>query len=748
MVRASLCVSIAVAFFVLQGCGPAKVEPQLSLTARPRSIDSKTGKSVVAVSAFDALGKAGTGKVKVSSTAGSLAEGEELTLTAGEAETDFTCTRATDAACTGTITITAEWTSDGVKTTASVNVTITEPPVIDAGFDAGVIQPTDAGVVDAGFDISTVDGGTIGEYTVSLAFEKAVLLRGTGDSMRVTAHVAKTASPGVGVQGAPVVFTVTGGASYATTATPSKMATTDASGDAVVTLYVGTATSSVVVHAASFDSTAFVGVSVVNVAKIEYLSDPRTKSKLTIRSTGRDSSTAVFFKVTDSTSKPVPGIDVNFDIGVGSAAGCTVTNSARTDTDGIAQTILASGEARGAVTVKAVVAATAGSANELLAAAAFEVIIGRPSDGNFNVQCSRKVLAALQIVTPPRNDLSTTCTVSMSDRYGAILPFAVDVLWSAEAGLLQSSTQSDLLGRSTNTYGTGNNLPSPVEPFVGEPFDGTRNPRDMFATIIAATSGEEEFWDRAGDGGVGNGVWDPGEWFVDQPEPFVDSNDNGLYDNGEKFLDTERLDCATGIKLPKNNNWDGPNGCWDSTTLIWRSAHIVYSGNLALGTGESGPFLIFNPPSTVNNDSTVQVNFSWFDAHYNRLSNDNGTVSVTVRLIAGTRGGATVNNLDTGEAFGHTFSYYTARGTESAGAITETGTCNDADRITAPTSGERCFRRFKIAAWRTSPLAGSVLLVGPAVNNPESPSTSTFQLTGGNSYSTQVKQTFSVTYPK
>ena len=85
----------------LAACGPATVEPELTLTASPRTIDGVAQKSTVKMSAVDDKGKLGTGKVRVTSGAGSLKDGVEVDLLAGEGTTDFTCARATDVTCTG-----------------------------------------------------------------------------------------------------------------------------------------------------------------------------------------------------------------------------------------------------------------------------------------------------------------------------------------------------------------------------------------------------------------------------------------------------------------------------------------------------------------------------------------------------------------------------------------------------------------------------------------------------------------------
>jgi hypothetical protein len=88
------------------------------------------------------------------------------------------------------------------------------------------------------------------------------------------------------------------------------------------------------------------------------------------------------------------------------------------------------------------------------------------------------------------------------------------------------------------------------------------NPRDGIASVIAFTQGEEGFVDMNGDG-----IYSQGEPFVDLGEPFVDSNDNNVQDGEEFFLDVNN-----------NSIWDSPNGVWDSATTIWAETRIVYSG--------------------------------------------------------------------------------------------------------------------------------------------------------------------------
>jgi hypothetical protein len=146
-------------------------------------------------------------------------------------------------------------------------------------------------------------------------------------------------------------------------------------------------------------------------------------------------------------------------------------------------------------------------------------------------------------------------------------------------------------------------------------------------------AGEEEFADGSGTGstqGVKNGRWDPGEWFVDLGEPLVDRNDNGVWDAGEEFLDTERIDCANpSAPATKNNSWDGPNGCWDANTQIWRSIHIVYTGQLVQDFTLSPAQPATPDGFLVPVNGFVDVNFRWTDAYFNQLSLDNAGFTIT-----------------------------------------------------------------------------------------------------------------------
>jgi hypothetical protein len=198
---------------------------------------------------------------------------------------------------------------------------------------------------------------------------------------------------------------------------------------------------------------------------------------------------------------------------------------------------------------------------------------------NFTLQCPRYDIGGFE-----QTGLTMTCTVHGADVNGAYVPNS-KVIFKTEAGGVPASADfaedtSTGGGIATFTYRTQCKWPIDVSPLTGEPTNpcsfnsrcgatGTViesrkdcNPRDGLATLIAITTGSEEFTDLNGDG-----VWNSGEPFVDLPEPFVDANDDGLYNPGEEFYDANN-----------NGQWDGPNGQYDSNTAIWKEIKILWTG--------------------------------------------------------------------------------------------------------------------------------------------------------------------------
>lgn len=454
-----------------------------------------------------------------------------------------------------------------------------------------------------------------------------------------------------------------------------------------------------------------------------------TLAQLGIRSSNLDTSSPVTFVVVDLNQRPVPGVTVFFDVrGVGGAIVAPV--SAVTDKDGKATTTLQSGDEVGIATVRASVANPALTAISL----GTPIVGARPSDEGFVVECTRINLAANATETPPRQDLSTDCTAQLVDRFRNPVTLKTSVSWYSEAGSIGSpvstggggtgggtpgGTQGD--GKVVTKFSTaGKWPPSEVTPLTGEPSNGARNPRDMLVTVIAVTSGEEAFYDGSGvTDGVKNGKWDVGEWFVDVPEPFVDENDNQVYDRGEPFIDTERLSCTTGQREAKNGRWDGPNGCWDGDIQIWRATHILYSGfSTIIGSAQAVNLPPDNTTVAKNTSRTYVLRVS--DAYLNPISPDSAKIEASLDTTKGKAEIIAIDPLLNSRHYGVSLAHQLQETQTSASTpgYIFSGACDPSKSVAAGSTADkaRCMRRYVLSTFRSGNTATLRLSGAPSTD--------------------------------
>ncbi len=126
--------AVATLAVFVAACEEPKVEPQLVITPSPRTLDGEGQVATVKVQAIDDENNPGTGTVRVSSSAGSLVDGVEVSLTNGEGTTEFGCVRAEDPACTGNVRLTAEWAFGGKTISIGTNVQVRPAVMPDAGL--------------------------------------------------------------------------------------------------------------------------------------------------------------------------------------------------------------------------------------------------------------------------------------------------------------------------------------------------------------------------------------------------------------------------------------------------------------------------------------------------------------------------------------------------------------------------------------------------------------------------------------
>jgi hypothetical protein len=136
-------------------------------------------------------------------------------------------------------------------------------------------------------------------------------------------------------------------------------------------------------------------------------------------------------------------------------------------------------------------------------------------------------------------------------------------------------------------------------------------------TIIAVTTGEEEYTDSNS-----NGSYDVGEPFVDLSSPFIDRNDDGVFQSNEWF-----------------GTYFDANGQWDGSTQIWVPTWMTFTGHLPEPTvalascpGPTEFLPAFICPDGVSIPKQGFADLFWFvsDANLNPL---NETLDVTATLI-------------------------------------------------------------------------------------------------------------------
>jgi len=186
-----------------------------------------------------------------------------------------------------------------------------------------------------------------------------------------------------------------------------------------------------------------------------------------------------------------------------------------------------------------------------------------------------------------RPPATRTCAMELADRFSERVPEGTNVQFRVESGNITPSVATSDDGNASGVnFLTGSPPPSDTRDVSGNL--GTANPKDMLVGMLAYTRGEEPFTDLDG-----NGLYDDGEPFVDFPEPFLDKHDNCVRNDATKPLDEFYVDPTlypNGVADPYlvllytdqfvdgNNDgvWNGPNQTWDADTLLWFQEFTVY----------------------------------------------------------------------------------------------------------------------------------------------------------------------------
>lgn len=230
---------------------------------------------------------------------------------------------------------------------------------------------------------------------------------------------------------------------------------------------------------------------------------------------GRQETSTVRFKVTDSTGGPVSGTQVDFTLNT-TIGGIVLTPTTTTsDAQGFVQTVVSAGSVATSVRVTA----TVNPSSPVIAAQSDQLTITTGIPDNDSVSMS---LGCANIEGWDLDGTSTQVTVRMSDRYNNPVPDGTTITLNAEGGQIGGSC-------STTTTPTNGGGVCSVTYVAQNP-----KPADGRVSILAFAIGEESFIDADADG-IFNNMDTP----IEIGEPFRDDNENGVANPaaGEFFAD-------------------------------------------------------------------------------------------------------------------------------------------------------------------------------------------------------------------
>lgn len=269
-----------------------------------------------------------------------------------------------------------------------------------------------------------------------------------------------------------------------------------------------------------------VTVEAAEIGSIEF--ESAIPTNIALRGTGgsgRQETSTVRFKVTDSTGGPVADATVNFSLNTEVGGIVLTPTSVTSDAQGFAQTVVSAGSVATSVRVTAIVAGSSpeiGNQSDQLT-----ITTGIPDDDSVSLSLGCTNLEAWSI-----DGQTTTATVRLSDRFNNPVPDGTAITFTAEGGQIGGSCQT------VTTANAGGGVCSVT--WVSQSPRPIPNGR---VTILASAIGEESFVDADS-----NGRFNAGDSETAIGEPFRDDNEDGIRDPNEPFRDFNT------------------NGIWDDAT--------------------------------------------------------------------------------------------------------------------------------------------------------------------------------------
>lgn len=313
-----------------------------------------------------------------------------------------------------------------------------------------------------------------------------------------------------------------------------------------------------------------------------------TPSAVGVVGSGQTTTSAVVFRVTNPQGGAVSNQTVSFTMTGPAGAfigpandGSPTTATGTTNAAGDVSVPLNAGTAAGPVTIRADV--TVGANTFTTSTSVISIGGAVPSAAHFSIATSRFNLPGFKTF-----GFIAQIKVFVADRFSNFnILNGTQVSFFTEAGAIDTSLNLNETGSGEVNIRTQDPMPFAVS---------AAHPNFPFARghfrVIATARGEEAFADLNG-----NGIFNPGvdnfTAAMDLGEPFIDSNDNLVWDGpgctqvgcdathpGEQFVDGN----LNGRYDPANGVWDGPGctqaGC-NPSPLIWTSIRLQFTGDIS-----------------------------------------------------------------------------------------------------------------------------------------------------------------------
>ncbi|VAX03138.1 Invasin domain protein [hydrothermal vent metagenome] len=593
-------------------------------------VDQATGSATTSVSAASpgelratvTLNGATVGSQVVSfaTTIGTLTPSSGLTNTAGLATVVLS-----DGGTSGAGTITADVTVSGTAATATLNfqvVSSATTTTVDMGSGTG-----------ASFLADTIGLGGITDLAA-------------GGTLTATVSIVETSNNNVAYT-TPVTVNFTSACVVAGTATMDAAVLTTAGIASSTYLAQGCTGSDTITATAdvgtTLNATANFTVQSASVGSLEFVS--ATPESISLQGTGGSGGTetsAVVFRVVDAQGNPVANQLVNFSLDT-VVGGLTLNpTSATSDQNGLVQTVVQSGTVSTSVGVTATT--SSGGSTYQTQSSQLVVTTGIPDQDSFSLSAS--------VLTPEawnHDGVVSVITARLADRFNNPVPDGTAVTFTTEGGSIESSCTTTNGACSVNwtsqaprpcgqTMGaadvvldpslgpnqcvTTGGVANPVDPVIdfdpppqgesslGQPYGGR-------ATIVATVVGEESFIDTNG-----NGVFDDGDSMKDLPEAWVDENEDGVRGGFEPFFDFNAngsYDAADGaFNGVLCNRTVSPLCSSDETLHIRETLVLVMSGSAAYIDVVDGALMQFNAGNNIDLSCDAAVAFTviYSDLHH------------------------------------------------------------------------------------------------------------------------------------